>query len=138
MTAASGTAGYMLDTSTVIEFLRGRGAFLAERLDKATELAVSSVTAMELYFGVERSRDPEVMRQNTDQLLWLLDVKSFDQSAAREAGRLRANLAAQGQTIGPFDSLIAGHALALNYTVVTHNLREFRRVPGLACEDWLS
>jgi len=138
VTAASGTAGYMLDTSTVIEFLRGRGAFLAERLDKATELAVSSVTAMELYFGVERSRDPEVMRQNTDQLLWLLDVKSFDQSAAREAGRLRANLAAQGQTIGPFDSLIAGHALALNYTVVTHNLREFRRVPGLACEDWLS
>jgi tRNA(fMet)-specific endonuclease VapC len=64
------------------------------------------------------------------------EVVEFDREDARKAGELRASLAASGTPIGPYDVLIAGQALARGLVLITHNMREFRRVPDLAIEDW--
>jgi tRNA(fMet)-specific endonuclease VapC len=72
-----------------------------------------------------------------DSLLELTEVLPFDRAAAVQAGIIRATLAKTGKTIGPFDSLLAGHARSKGLTVVTANVREFSRVPGLQTEDWL-
>lgn len=61
----------------------------------------------------------------------------FDEAATLEYGALRKQLEGRGTAIGPFDTLIAAHALSLKWTLVTHNTREFRRVPGLKVQDWL-
>jgi tRNA(fMet)-specific endonuclease VapC len=65
-----------------------------------------------------------------------LDIAPFDDAAARAYGPLRAELERQGRPIGALDTLIAAHALSLDATLVTHNLGEFTRVPGLRVEDW--
>ena len=128
---------YMLDTSILVEILRGRADRLFLRFDQEPDLSVSAITVMELEYGVERSAHPEAMRRDVDGLLNLLTVKDFDRAAARHAGEIRAILANQGTPIGPLDTLIAGHARSLGLIVVTHNLREFSRVPDLHAEDWL-
>ncbi|MDR0284291.1 MAG: PIN domain-containing protein [Propionibacteriaceae bacterium] len=128
---------YLLDTSLMVEVLRGRAGQLVGRLTtEAGRLGVSTVTVMELEYGAERSRSATT-RQALEQLLTLVTVCDFDRAAAREAARVRAYLTGQGTPIGPFDTLIAGHALATGTVVVTHNVREFVRVPGLRVEDWL-
>jgi tRNA(fMet)-specific endonuclease VapC len=66
------------------------------------------------------------------------EVLDFDREDARQAGEVRAQLALQGQPIGPYDILIAGQALARGLTLVTHNVGEFGRVGGLKIEDWLT
>lgn len=63
-------------------------------------------------------------------------VLDFDREDARRAGEIRAHLAAAGAPIGPYDALIAAQALARGLVLVTHNTREFARVPGLGVEDW--
>jgi len=129
----------MLDTSVVIELLRGKADWLLPRLDKQrADLSLSAATVMELEYGIERSTQPSAMRHDVDQLLALIRVREFDRAAARQAGQIRATLARQGIPIGPYDSLIAGHALSLGLAIVTHNMREFTRVPGLVAEDWLA
>jgi tRNA(fMet)-specific endonuclease VapC len=131
------TLRHLLDTSVLVEWLRGRGAGSAARFDaEQSQTAVSTVTVMELEYGSARARDPEAMRADVDSLLRLTRVLPFDRAAAREAGLVRAELAAAGMPIGPFDSLIAGHARSLALTVVTGNLAEFTRVTGLQAEDW--
>ncbi len=60
----------------------------------------------------------------------------FDAAAAAEAAMVRATLEATGQPIGPYDTLLAGHAISLGFVLVTHNTIEFSRVPGLVLEDW--
>jgi tRNA(fMet)-specific endonuclease VapC len=91
---------------------------------------------MEVEYGCARSHQPDLMRGDVRSLLGLMTVLPFDQAAA-EAGRVRAELAAADRPIGPFDSLIVGHARALVLTVVTANAAEFRRVADLSVEDWL-
>jgi len=87
---------------------------------------------------VFRTNRTQAMRQDLDGLLNLLVLKDFDRSAARHAGSIRAALVAKGVEIDPLDTLIAGHARSLGLVVVTHNLREFSRVPDLHAEDWLA
>jgi tRNA(fMet)-specific endonuclease VapC len=67
-----------------------------------------------------------------------LEAAPFDDAAAATYGEVRAQLESRGQAIGPIDTLIAAHALALDTVLVTNNLREFRRVRGLVVEDWLN
>lgn len=96
---------------------------------------MSAITASELFYGVARTgsaRNVEVLRR----FLAALDVAEFDASAAEVAGQVRSWLAGQGTPIGPYDSLIAAHAQALGVTLVTNNLREFERVPGLRLANW--
>ncbi|MFE5335120.1 type II toxin-antitoxin system VapC family toxin [Isoptericola sp. NPDC056573] len=130
---------YMLDTNILIALLRDEGDTARPRLrDAEGRIAVSAISEMELEYGIERSRDPGRNRQAVDELLSLVEVVPFETTAAMHAGRIRAVLAGRGTPIGPYDALLAGHARSLGMVVVTHNVREFARVPGLEVEDWLS
>ncbi|GAA1724490.1 tRNA(fMet)-specific endonuclease VapC [Isoptericola hypogeus] len=133
------TSLYLLDTDVLVALLRNRGDAARPRLREAEgRVAVSSISEMEVDYGIERSREPGRNRQAADELLSLVEVIPFDTPAAIQAGRIRAILADRGEPIGPYDVLLAGHARSLGMVVVTHNVREFSRVPGLEVEDWLS
>ncbi len=99
------------------------------------EIGVSSITAAELVYGVTKSGS----KRNCDALdafLLPLEVVDFDRSAALKYGEIRTLLEVKGRLIGPMDMLIAAHAKSLGVTLVTNNLREFRRVPELIVENW--
>jgi tRNA(fMet)-specific endonuclease VapC len=104
------------------------------RHEQLDDLATSSIVVQELFFGAFKSRRPGNNLSIFDSLLF--PVIDFDRDDARQAGLVRADLMARGAPIGPYDVLIAGHALARNLTLVTHNTREFSRVAGLRIEDW--
>ncbi|ANC31802.1 type II toxin-antitoxin system VapC family toxin [Isoptericola dokdonensis] len=130
---------YLLDTNILIALLRDRGDAARRRLVEATgRVGVSTISEMELEYGIERSASPARNRQAVDELLSLVEVIDLDSLAAMHAGRIRAVLAARGTPIGPYDALLAGHARSLGLVMVTNNVREFSRVPGLEVEDWLS
>ena len=98
---------------------------------------MSAITLAELRFGVAKSSQPKRAASNLRVLLSKVAVVPFDEAATAEYGPLRAALERRGSPIGPHDTLIAAHALSLRWRLATHNLREFRRVPGLHVEDWL-
>lgn len=130
---------YMLDTNTCIYAIKHRPpeVLAALRRHEAEGLGISAITAAELAFGVAKSGSPR-NAQALRQFLEPLEIADFDAEAAQAYGRVRADLEAAGTPIGPLDTQIAAHALALKATLVTHNLREFRRVPGLALADWVN
>jgi len=128
---------YLLDSNVVIDLLRGTPNLDRRKFVGAEgEIAISTITVMELEFGIERSARPETNRAEVTSLLSRLVIMPFDHSAALHSGRIRAYLSDQGLTIGPFDTLLAGHARSAALTMVTHNTQEFSRVPGLLIEDW--
>ncbi len=99
-------------------------------------IALSSIVAFELYYGAFNSA-PSASEHRPRSKPLRFQVLPFDAEDARRSGEVRAALRTAGTPIGPYDILIAGQALARNLTLVTNNVREFRRVPGLAVEDWL-
>jgi tRNA(fMet)-specific endonuclease VapC len=129
---------WMLDTNACIRYLNGRSAKLKSKLDAtaADEIFVCSVVNAELYFGAAQSADPTGTRANQQFFLSRFESLPFDDAAAERYGEVRAELAKQGKPIGPNDLLIASICLARDITLVTHNVAEFGRVPGLAIEDW--
>lgn len=100
------------------------------------DVGISAITLAELEHGVERSAKPDQNRVALREFCAPLEIQPFD-AAANAYGRIRADLQRAGQVIGPMDLLIAAHALAEGATMVTNNEREFRRVEGLAVENWL-
>ena len=100
------------------------------------EVGVSSVTAAELRYGAEKSAVPERNLEALSRFLLPLEVLAFGDEAAAAYGRMRAALEKAGTPIGPLDTLIAAHAVSLGTKLVTNNVREFSRVPGLELEDW--
>jgi tRNA(fMet)-specific endonuclease VapC len=128
---------YVLDTSTLVDYLRGRGR-VAERLLSAPagSVALPAVVLYELELGVEKSENTEGRRDDLDALIDALPVLSFGAEEAKAAARIRARLESEGRAIGPHDVLIAATALAAGAVLVTHNVKEFRRVEGLRVEDW--
>lgn len=153
------THRYLLDTNVLIalrDALREHVPKSAERLAHiarirerclqipAPQLAMSFVSLGELSVWADKSQDPTKARAVLQQLLQRVAAMGAAGGAApgqaedlaQRYGQVRAALERQGQAIGTNDTWIAAHALTLGLTVVTHNTREFRRVPGLACEDW--
>jgi tRNA(fMet)-specific endonuclease VapC len=128
-------SGFLLDTDVCIDVLRARDHSARERL-RAMAPAVSSVTVSELAYGAAHSRDPGRNGDEVRRFLLAVDVLDLDEAAAWRAGEIRHLLARDGTPIGGYDVLIAGHALADDRTLVTRNLREFTRVPGLRVEEW--
>lgn len=128
---------YVLDTNTLIYFFRGDGR-VAERLlaTSPTDIALPSVVVYELETGIAKSSDSARRRGQLDQLLRVVAVLSFGVEEAKAAAALRARLQGEGTPIGPMDTLIAGTAVAHRGVLVTRNVREFSRVPGLLVEDW--
>ncbi len=129
---------YLLDTNIVIGLSKGRAEARARlAYVPAQAVLLSPVVLCELEFGIAKSQRPEANRAALALLLANLQVVDFNAGVAVHYGRIRAVLEAAGTPIGPNDLLIAAHALSLGATLVTDNLREFARVPGLAVENWL-
>jgi tRNA(fMet)-specific endonuclease VapC len=127
---------YLLDTNAVIGLLNATDSGLARRARQhnPADVRISSIVAHELFYGAFKSQRAERNVALVDSLQF--EVVEFDKEDARQAGELRASLAAQGTPIGPYDVLIAGQAKARGMTLVTRNTSEFDRVAGLAVEDW--
>ncbi len=127
---------YLLDTNVLIALMNQPQGKVAAKtlLFGVSELATSAIVMHELYFGISKSERQERNTATVERLR--LSVLPFDREDAREAGIIRAKLRAAGTPIGPYDVLIAGQALRHRLTLVTANLGEFARVPGLSCEDW--
>lgn len=130
---------YLLDTCTIIAALKGEPRSLLNRLASlaSNRWHLSSLVLAELLYGVEKS-------QRTAQVLRAVDVVTqgfaalpFEDVDAAAYARIRAVLERKGAGIGPLDMLIAAQAVARELVLVTDNLREFRRVPGLRCENWM-
>jgi tRNA(fMet)-specific endonuclease VapC len=128
---------YLLDTNIVSLALRGHAPRVVERL-RATErddVAISVVTAMELRFGVAKNPSTRV-RTVVEEFLDTIHVLTIDRALEKPYAEIRAALERRGRPIGALDTIIAAHAVAVRAVLVTNNLREFRRVRGLRCQDW--
>jgi tRNA(fMet)-specific endonuclease VapC len=130
---------YLLDTDTCSYAIRCACATLDARLAaaKAGSLAVSAVTRAELVFGLEKRRNPRALSRRVHAFLDRVAVLSWDAAAADHFAELRAKLERDDAPIGVFDTMIAGHALALNATLVTNNRRHFQKVKALKIENWV-
>ncbi|HEY9788560.1 MAG TPA: type II toxin-antitoxin system VapC family toxin [Candidatus Obscuribacterales bacterium] len=127
---------YLLDANAIIAVLNSGESNPARRarMHKPNDIGIPSIVVQELYYGAFKSKKSEKNVALVDALQF--EVLEFDKEDARQAGEVRARLAAQGKPIGPYAVLIAGQARARNLILVTHNVEEFSRVPGLKIEDW--
>lgn len=128
---------YLLDTNICIALMRN-DPLVVKRMSATTPIAcaVSTITAYERYTGVEKCANPARERSKVNRLLSTVYQLPFDAQAAIEAARIRAMLESHGQMIGPYDVLLAGHAIAAALRLVTHNTAEFIRIPELHLENW--
>ncbi|MFK3773662.1 tRNA(fMet)-specific endonuclease VapC [Pseudomonas sp. NPDC089406] len=130
---------YMLDTNICIFTIKNKPQQVREAFNRHHgQLAISTVTLMELVYGAEKSAVPERNLAVVEGFIARLEVLDYDDLGAAHTAQLRAELAKAGTPIGPYDQMIAGHARARGLVLVTNNVREFQRVPGLRVEDWLS
>jgi tRNA(fMet)-specific endonuclease VapC len=128
---------HLIDSDVVIHALRGPSRALHGRLSThAGGIAVSTVSVAELTYGALRSTRRDEALEAVEEFLDSVVVLEIDARAARLGGAVRAELAAKGTPIGPYDALIAGQARAEGLVVATGNAREFRRVKGLQVETW--
>ncbi len=129
---------YLLDTNVIVIYLNQRSLILREKLEANApeDIAVCSAVKFELFYGAMRSGNPKRNLARQQEFLNLFVSLPLDDLAATKAGEIRANLAALGTPIGPYDLLIAAIAIVNNLTLVTHNTREFERVSELRVEDW--
>ena len=130
---------YLLDTNILSDLILDPRGSVAERISLAGESTVctSIVVAAKLRFGAEKSGSSK-LADRIDLILSALEILPLEAPADRHYGEIRQQLASQGTPIGPNDLLIAAQALALDLTIVTANVREFSRVPGLGVENWLA
>ena len=129
---------YHLDSSACVSALRLPVGQVPSTLEgwNASDLAISSIVAAELEVGIYKFFRPEMQRARLDLLYSRLRIDSFDESAARHYGEIRAELEKKGMSIGPLDLLIAAHARSLGATLITANIGEFKRVKGLKLLAW--
>jgi tRNA(fMet)-specific endonuclease VapC len=129
---------YSLDTNTCIRYINGKSEGVRAKLPSipASEIVVCSIVRAELFFGAAKSQTPEVSRAKQDRFLRPFATLPFDDLVANTYGRIRAHLERAGTPIGPLDMQVAAIALANGLILVTHNTREFSRIPDLALEDW--
>ena len=127
----------ILDSDTCIEILRGNVEVIAKRRTVADEVATTWITASELAYGAEKSREPERNVTVVTEFLATLPVLGLDLPAALEFGRRKAQLERAGMRVADADLLIAAIALARGASVVTGNRKHYERIEGLRTEDWI-
>ena len=130
---------WLLDTNACIAIMNDRPPSVRSRLTEhsVAEVAMSAITLYELQYGVSKSGKIEQNRKTLDSFLKYIQVLEWTEDCANVAGQLRADLEKTGSLIGPYDLLIAAHALTAEATLVTHNTREFSRVKDLSLVDWV-
>ena len=129
----------MLDTNICIYVLNKRPPGVLRRFEKVTpeDLCISIVTFAELHYGVERSTAQDRNRRIVDDFTSRLEIRAWDRGAALHYAEIRSHLEGKGRPIGNMDLLIAAHARSDDCTLVSNNLREFRRIPRLKRENWV-
>ena len=127
---------FALDTNTLSYFMRGEGR-VAQQLAATSprQVAVPAIVVYEIRYGLSRS-GRQALVSAFHHMMQAVTVLDFDAEAAEHAADIRTQLGEAGTPIGPHDVLIAATARRHGYTLVTHNTREFIRVPGLLLEDW--
>ncbi|AQQ71618.1 tRNA(fMet)-specific endonuclease VapC [Limihaloglobus sulfuriphilus] len=130
---------YMLDTNICIDMIRKPQSRALAHIQqyRPGDIAISAITLAELEFGVQKSSDPA---RNTLLLIKacsVLEILPFDNDAAAAYGIVRCQLESKGTPIGPFDTLIAAHAMSQELTLVTNNMKEFNRIKDLKVENWI-
>lgn len=129
---------YLLDTNICIYIINAKPTEVLERFKREAmgSIAISSLTAAELAYGVSKSGSTK-NRDALEMFLAPLEVVPFDENVIWHYGKLRNDLGKRGQPIDPMDTMIAAHALAIDTTLITNNTREFARVENLRLENWV-
>ncbi len=128
----------MLDTNIVSSMMRQGPGRLWQRIERygVPNVCVSIISVCELRYGADL-RQSQRLHDEISEVLTVIEPIAFASPAAEMYGRMRQQLTAMGKPIGPNDLFIAAHALALDLTLITDNIREFSRVPNLRVENWL-
>ncbi len=131
---------YLLDTNVCIRFLTGRSQSIKDKIDKTSisSLYICSVVRAELEYGARKSNNPDKTFSILRDFLSNFPEADFNTKAAEYYGVVRSELEKKGLPIGPYDMQIAAIALANDFILVTHNMKEFERVRDLQIEDWES
>jgi tRNA(fMet)-specific endonuclease VapC len=130
---------YLLDTNIVIYVLKRRPIEVLKIFNtNASRMAVSSITLSELIYGAEKSSNIDRNLEAIEEFISHLEVLPYDAKASQHYGQIKASLEKKGEIIGENDIHIAAHAISQGLILVTNNLREFKRVPHLALENWVS
>ena len=128
---------YILDTNIIIYIMKNRPKQVKKRFKQHIgQMCIASVTLGELVFGAEHSQQVERNLADIEAMIARLEVLPFDNKAAYHFGQIRAALYRIGKPIGPYDMMIAGQARSAGLILVTNNVKEFERVPGLQIENW--
>jgi tRNA(fMet)-specific endonuclease VapC len=129
---------YMLDTNICVYVMKGYPPTLLGRFNRPEgQLAISSITLAELHYGTEKSTRRAQAIESIQQFIGQLEILPFTAAAAIHHGQIRAELQRKGSLPGTFDLLIGAHARSAGLAVVTNNLREFARMPGVRAANWV-
>ena len=130
---------YLLDTNICIYFMKNTFPPLSQKLleHNPSDLRISSISVLELEYGAAKSNWSEKTREKIAMFLAPFSILPFDTNDAIAAGVIRASLERNGMIIGAYDIQIAAQGQSRNLTVVTHNTKEFNRIPNLKVEDWV-
>ena len=129
---------YILDTNIVIYVIKRRPIKVLDVFNKhASRMAISSITLSELIYGAEKSQQVEKNLEAVEDFISHLEVLPYDSKASLHYGKIKFTLEKKAAIIGENDIHIAAHAISQGLTLVTNNLKEFKRVPNLALENWV-
>ena len=131
---------YILDTNICIYIINEKPDKVLRKFElyPVYEFGISSITHAELQYGIEKSKNKNTNQAALDEFLLPLTILPFHgQRLVTCYGEIRASLESKGQMIGPLDMLIAAHALSLDLTIISNNIKEFSRIPNLKCENWI-
>ena len=131
---------YILDTNICIYIINKKPAKVLRKFERypVQDFGISSITHAELQCGVEKSENKTTNQAALDEFLLPLTILPFQGKRLVTCyGEIRTALESIGKTIGPLDMLIAAHALGLDLTIISNNIKEFSRIPNLKCENWV-
>ncbi len=131
---------YLLDTNICIYIINEKPDRVLRKFEQypVFEFGISSITHAELQYGIEKNKNKKTNQDALDEFLLPLTILPFHgKKLVTCYGEIRASLESKGRTIGPLDMLIAAHALSLNLTIISNNIKEFSRIPKLKSENWI-
>jgi len=128
----------MLDTNICIYIIREKPIKVLKKLRTfdLSDIVISAITHSELEYGVAKSRRRRENNEALIKFLAPLEIVPYDDKAAADYGQIRTHFEKKEAVIGAMDMLIGAHACSIPVTLVTNNLREFKRIPGLRVENW--
>ena len=131
---------YLLDTNICIYIINEKPEKVLKKFEQypVHEFGISSITHAELQYGVKKSKNKNTNQDALDEFLLPLTILPFHGKRLVTCyGEIRVLLESKGKTIGPLDMLIAAHAMSLDLTIISNNIKEFARIPNLKCENWI-